>query len=167
MTILDVALTWVHVLSAVIFLGAMFVGTFVLMPVLKGHVDHANRHSFITHFIPRARSFVRIAVITLAVTGVARALLLHYTHEGPASIERLAVFAAKVVAAVIPIAIFTLAPKVLGKYSAEGLCCDPDAKEPAAYVFGVMTSQGAMLHYVAISAGWVAVLLGIVLSQMH
>lgn len=167
MTALDIALTWVHVLSAVLFLGAMFVGTFVLMPVLKTHVDHANRHSFITHFIPRARSFVAVAVSALAVTGVARALLLHYSHPGPASIERLALFAAKVVAAFIPIAIFLLAPRILGKYSKEGLCCDPDANEPAAYVFGVTTSTGAMLHYVAISAGWLAVLLGIILSQMR
>ncbi len=31
MPALDVALTWVHVLGAVVFLGTMFVGTFVLL----------------------------------------------------------------------------------------------------------------------------------------
>ena len=167
MAILDVALTWVHVLCAVVFLGAMFVGTFALMPVLKTHMPHAQRHNFVVHFIPRVRSIVRVFVGLLVLTGIARALLLHFTYDGPPSSARLSVFGAKLFFAGLPVLIFVLAPKVLGKHSKEGLCCDPDADGTPTYILGVMTSTGAILHYVAITAGWLAVLLGIVLTQMH
>jgi len=167
MAFLDIVLTWIHVLGVVVFLGAMFLGTFVLMPVLKAHLDQPTRHKFVVHFIPRVRKIVRVFVALIVVTGVSRALLLHFTHEGPASLERLGVFGLKVFFAAIPVLIFIAAPKVLGKYSEEGLCCDPDGEGPPAYILGVMTHKGAILHYVAISGGWLAVLLGIVLSQMH
>lgn len=167
MVILDVALTWIHILGVVVFLGAMFVGTFVLIPVLKANVDHENRHSFVVHFIPKVRSIVRVVVVLIVLSGVSRALLLHFSHEGPASVQRMGIFALKILFAAVPMAIFIAAPKILGKYSKEGLCCDPDAEGPPAYILGVMTNTGTALHYAAISGGWIAVLLGIVLSHMH
>jgi hypothetical protein len=109
---------------------------------------------------------MRVVVSLLVITGIARAVLLHFTHEGPAGPERLAVFGAKLFFAALPIVIFIAAPKVLGRYSKDGLCCDPDAEEPTV-AHGVMTSLGAALHYVAIAGGWLAVLGGIVLSHMR
>jgi hypothetical protein len=32
---------------------------------------------------------------------------------------------------------------------------------------GVMTTKGALLHYIAISAGWTAVLCGVVMNYMR
>ena len=167
MAVLDIALNWLHVLSVVIFLGGMFLATFGLMPVLKAHVDYEPRHKFILHFIPKARSLMRVVVTVILVTGVARALLLHYTYTGEPDSTRLGVFALKLFFAFVPVLIFALAPKILGKYSDEGLCCDPDKEGPSYNVYGVMTSTGAALHYAAISSGWLAVLCAIILGHMH
>ncbi|MDH3214805.1 MAG: hypothetical protein OEN01_00770 [Candidatus Krumholzibacteria bacterium] len=166
MAILDVMITWIHVLGAVVFLGTMFVGTFVLMPVLKSHLGYEHRQKFVVNFIPRVRSIVRVFVALLVLTGIGRAILLHFTHEGPASTARLGVFGLKIFFAAIPVTIFLVAPKVLGKTSKEGLCCDPDAEDPPLFM-GVMTSTGAALHYTAIAGGWLAVLCAVILGHMR
>jgi uncharacterized membrane protein len=165
MPVLDVVLNWIHVICAVVFLGTMFVGTFVLLPVLKAHLDHEPRHRFIVNFIPRVRSVIRVFVALLVLTGITRAILLHYTHEGPANVARLGVFALHILFAVVPVLIFVMAPKILGARSKDGLCCDPDAEDPP-LLKGVMSSTGAVLHYAAISGGWLAVLFAIILDNM-
>lgn len=165
MPVLDVVLNWIHIICAAVFLGTMFVGTFALLPVLKAHLDHEHRHRFIVQFIPRVRSIVRVFVGLLVLSGVGRAVLLHFTHEGPASLSRLGLFGLHISFAVIPVLIFIVAPKVLGARSKEGLCCDPDAEGPP-ILGGVMSSTGAALHYAAISGGWLAVLIGILLDHM-
>jgi hypothetical protein len=167
MAVFDVVITWIHVLCAVVFLGTMFVGTFVILPVLKAHLDYEPRQRFVVNFIPRVRSIVRVFVALLLLTGITRALLLHFTHEGTAGPERLGVFALKIFFAAVPVAIFIAAPKILGRKSKEGLCCDPDADEPPAYIMGVTTSTGAALHYVAIAGGWLTVLCAVILSHMR
>ncbi len=168
---LDVLLNWIHVLGAVVFLGGMILATFAMMPVLKAEVPQEVRHRFVVRFIPRARSIMRVVVGALVVSGVARALLLHYSADAPAGIERLGVFGAKMLFAGVPVAVFLLAPKILGKYNPEGLCCDPDAEGPEvkwmSAATGVMTSTGSALHYVAISGGLLAVLCGVILSHMR
>jgi hypothetical protein len=166
MTALDIAINWIHVLCAIVFLGTMFVGTFVLLPVLKSHLEYEQRQRFIVNFIPRVRSIMRVIVALLVVSGVARAILIHNTHEGPAGSARLAIFALHVFFAVVPVLIFIVAPKVLGAKSKQGLCCDPDADDPPVFM-GVLTSTGATLHYAAISGGWLAVLCAIILSNMR
>jgi uncharacterized membrane protein len=165
MTTFDIALNWIHILGAVLFLGTMFMGTFVILPVLKAHVDHAPRRQFIVNFIPKVRRIIRIVVAALVITGVARALLLHYTHEGPADVTRLGIFGLKMAFAAVPVAIFFLAPRILGAKSEDGLCCDPDAED--APVMKVMSATGANLHYAAISGGWLAVLCGVILAHMR
>ncbi len=165
MTVLDIFLTWIHILCVVVFLGTMFVGTFVLLPVLKAHLDHENRQKFIVNFIPKVRGVIRVVVVVLVLSGIARALVLHFAHQGPPDAARLGVFGLKILFAAVPIVIFVVAPKVLGAKSKEGLCCDPDAEDSPIFL-GVMTSTGAALHYAAISGGWLAVLLGVVLSHM-
>ena len=166
MAAVDVALNWIHVLGAVVFLGTMFVGTFVLLPVLKANLDYEPRHRFIVNFIPRVRSVVRVFVAMLVLSGIARAVLLHFTHEGAAGAARLSVFSAKVLFAAVPVLIFLLAPRILGARSEEHLCCDPDADDSPVFK-GVMTTKGAALHYAAIGGGWLAVLGGVILSHMR
>ncbi len=166
MPTVDIFLTWIHILCAAVFLGTMFAGTFAVLPTLSAHLGYEHRQAFIVHFIPRVRSFIRVFVAVLVASGIARALLLHFTHEGPADATRLGVFGVKVFFAAVPVAIFVLAPKILGKRSKEGLCCDPDAEDPPVFL-GVMTSTGSALHYAAISGGWLAVLFGVILSHMH
>lgn len=166
MTILDVVITWIHISCAVVFLGTMVLGTFVIMPVLKAHLEYEQRHRFVVHFIPKVRGIVRVAVVLLVLTGIARAALLHFTHDGPAAPERLGIFGIKVFFAIVPIAIFALAPRILGVRSKDGLCCDPDAEGPPAFG-GVFTSTGAALHYIAIAGGWLAVLFGVILGHMR
>lgn len=161
----DVALNWVHIICAVVFLGTMFVGTFVLLPVLKTHMDYESRHRFIVNFIPRVRKIIRVFIVLLLVSGAARAALLHFTSEAGPDPARIGVFSAKILFALLPVAIFALAPRILGAKSEEHLCCDPDADEPAP-IMGVMTSTGTVLHLTAISGGWLAVLMGVVLSHM-
>lgn len=166
MPALDVALNWVHVLGAVVFLGTMFVGTFVLLPVLKANLEYGPRHNFIVHFIPRVRSVVRVFVALLVLSGVGRALVLHFTHEGEAGVARLSVFGAKLLFAAVPVLIFVLAPRILGAKTEEHLCCDPDADDSPVFE-GVMTTKGAALHYAAIAGGWLAVLCGVILGHMR
>lgn len=166
MMVLDVALNWIHVVCAIIFLGAMFLATFALMPVLKAQLELEQRHKVVVNFVPKVRSIMRVVVTLLVLSGAARAALLHFTHEGPADPWRLGVFAVKLLFAACPVVIFILAPRILGGKSEEGICCDPDAEGPDFHVGGVMTSTGEALHYVAIFGGWLAVLGGIILSHM-
>ena len=49
--------------------------------------------------------------------------------------------------------------------SKDGLCCDPDADDPP-LLKGVMGSRSKALHYVAISGGWIAVLVAIILGRV-
>ncbi len=166
MPVLDVALTWIHVLGAVVFLGTMFVGTFVLLPVLKANLEYEPRHKFIVNFIPRVRGVVRVFVAVLVLSGVARAVLLHLTHEGEAGAARLGVFGLKLFFAAVPVLIFLLAPRILGAKTEEHLCCDPDADDSPVFK-GVMTTKGAALHYTAIAGGWLAALCGVVLGHIR
>ena len=166
MAALDIALNWIHILGAVVFLGTMFVGTFALLPVLQANLEYEPRHKFIVHFIPRVRSIVRVFVALLVLSGVSRAILLHFTHDGGASIARLSVFGVKIFFAAVPVLIFVLAPRILGARSPEHLCCDPDADDSPVFK-GVMTSKGEALHYTAIAGGWLAVLFGVILSHMR
>ncbi len=163
---LDIVLNWIHVICVTIFIGGMFIATVVLIPVVKAHLEYEHRHKLIVNFVPRARRLMRIVVPTLILTGIGRALVLHYTHDGPPTNERLIFFGLKLLFAAVPVTIFVLAPKILGKRSEEGLCCDPDAEGPEFNACGVMTTLGGLLHFIAISGGWLAILMAIVLSRM-
>jgi hypothetical protein len=164
MVVLEVVSIWIHILCAVGFLGTMFIGTFVLLPVLRAHLDYEHRQQFITNFIPRARIFVSTFISLLVLSGITQAFLLH--DAGPKGGMRSAAFILHVFFAVVPVMIFLLAPRILGVHSKQGLCCDPDADEPPVFM-GVMTTKGAVLHYVAIAAGWTAVLCGVVMNNMR
>jgi len=163
MTALSVAVNWIHLLCAVLFLGTMFVGTFVLVPVLKAHLERAERRKFIVHFIPRVRSVMRVVVSLLVVTGIAQ-ILLHEKPESPGGTP-LAVLAFHILFAAVPVVVFAAAPRILGAKSEDGLCCDPDADDPPIFK-GLMSSKGAALHYVAISGGWLAVLCAVILGHL-
>jgi hypothetical protein len=164
MVVLEVVSIWIHILCAVGFLGTMFIGTFVLLPVLRAHLDYEHRQQFITNFIPRARIFVSTFISLLVLSGITQAFLLH--DAGAKGGMRSAAFILHVFFAVVPVMIFLLAPRILGVHSKQGLCCDPDADEPPVFM-GVMTTKGAVLHYVAIAAGWTAVLCGVVMNNMR
>ncbi|NIL99417.1 MAG: hypothetical protein GTN89_00275 [Acidobacteria bacterium] len=164
MSAVSVAVHWLHLLSAALFLGTMFVGTFVLLPTLKAHLEHAERRKFIVHFIPRVRRIMRVVVSLLVLSGVAQ-ILLKLPSSEPASATVVGVLASHIFFAALPVAIFALAPRILGAKSEDGLCCDPDADDPPIFK-GLMSSKGAMLHYVAISGGWIAVLCAIILGHL-
>jgi hypothetical protein len=165
--VLDIILNWFHILCAVILLGGMFLATFVLMPVLKANLGYEQRHQLVVKFVPRARSFMGVVVAVLLTTGVLQAIRLRMTSEGPPGAAILTMFGLHIVFAGVPVAIFALAPKILGKRSPEGLCCDPDAEGPTFKACGVMTTQGQALHVAAISGGWLAVLCAVILAHMH
>jgi hypothetical protein len=167
MVVLEIVSAWIHILCAVGFLGTMFIGTFVLLPVLKAHLDYEHRQQFITNFIPRARTFVGVFISLLVLSGIAQAFLLHDANGGEEGGMRTGVFILHVFFAVVPVMIFLLAPRILGVKSEQGLCCDPDADDPPLYMMGVMTTKGAVLHYIAIAAGWTAVLCGVVMNHMR
>lgn len=165
MTVLSVALNWIHLLCAVLFLGTMFVGTFVLLPTLKAHLDHAARRNFIVHFIPRVRAIMRVVVSLLVLTGIVQILTKLQSPERPSAVI-VGVLASHLFFAAVPVAIFALAPRILGAKSEDGLCCDPDAEDPPIFK-GIMSSKSTALHYVAISGGWIAVLSAIILGHMR
>jgi hypothetical protein len=166
MVVLEIFSAWIHILCAVGFLGTMFIGTFVLLPVLRAHLDYEHRQQFITNFIPRARIFVGSFISLLVLSGIVRAFLLHDVDVGEMNGMRSGVFISHVFFAVVPVMIFLLAPRILGVHSQQGLCCDPDADDPPIFM-GVMTTKGAVLHYIAIAAGWTAVLCGVVMNHMR
>ena len=169
MAVLEIVSAWIHILCAVGFLGTMFIGTFVLLPVLRAHLDYEHRQQFISKFIPRARIFVGSFISLLVLSGIAQAVLLH--DVGDKGGMRSGVFISHVFFAVVPVMIFLLAPRILGVHSQQGLCCDPDAEGPTvkwvAAATGVMTTTGAALHYTAIAGGWLAVLCGVILAHMR
>jgi hypothetical protein len=166
MVVLEIVSAWIHILCAVGFLGTMFIGTFVLLPVLRAHLDYEHRQLFIANFIPRARIFVGSFISLLVLSGIVQALLLHDVDAGEKGGMRSGAFILHVFFAVVPVMIFLLAPRILGIKSKQGLCCDPDADDPPIFM-GVMTTKGAVLHYIAIAAGWTAVLCGVVMNHMR
>jgi hypothetical protein len=165
MLVVDVVLAWIHVLCAIVFLGTMFAGTFAILPTLKAHLDYEQRQRFVVNFIPKVRSIMTVILTLLVLSGLGQILRLYVTREAAPSAARMSIFVLHIVFAAVPVAIFALAPKILGKKSKEGLCCDPDAEDPP-LLMGVMTSTGAVLHYAAISGGWGAVLFAIILTRM-
>ncbi|MFH2202486.1 MAG: hypothetical protein ABIJ96_05195 [Elusimicrobiota bacterium] len=174
MILIDILLNWVHVICIVIFMGAMFFATFLMMPALKANLEYEDRHRLVVNLIPKIRRVVRVVVALLVLSGVSRALLLHFTHSGPPGLPRLALFGLKMCFAALPIVIFILAPRILGKNSKEKLCCDPDAegsccgpapKADSPYA-GVLSNTGELLHYTAIAGGWLAILCGISLGKI-
>jgi hypothetical protein len=165
MMVLEVLLTWIHVICAVVFLGTMFAGTFAILPTLKAHLDYEQRQRFVVNFIPKVRGMMKVILTLLVLSGFGQMLRLYVTQEAAPSATRMGVLVAHIFFAAVPVAIFALAPRILGKTSKEGLCCDPDAEDPP-LLMGVMTNTGAVLHYAAISGGWTAVLLAIILTRM-
>ncbi len=166
MVVLEIVSAWIHILCAVGFLGTMFLGTFVLLPVLRKHLDYEHRQQFIANFIPRARIFVGTFISLLVLSGVVQAVLLHDAPDVERGGARAGAFVLHIFFAVVPVMIFLLAPRILGIHSKRGLCCDPDADDPPVFM-GVMTTKGAVLHYIAIAAGWSAVLCGVVMKQLR
>jgi hypothetical protein len=164
--IFEVVSAWIHILCAVGFLGTMFIGTFVLLPVLRAHLDYEHRQQFIANFIPRARIFVGTFISLLVLSGITQAFLLHDVDGVEKGGFRTGAFILHVFFAVVPVMIFLLAPRILGVNSQQGLCCDPDADDPPIFM-GVMTTKGAVLHYIAIAAGWTAVLCGVVMNNLR
>ena len=166
MAALEIFLTWIHILCAVIFLGTMFVGTFVLLPVLKTYLDYGPRQQFIENFIPKVRGIMTAIISLLLLSGVGQLIRIYLTRAEPAESARLGVFVLHVLFAAVPFAIFALAPRILGAKSLKGLCCDPDAEEQPVWM-GVTTSTSKLLHFTAIGSGSLAVLCAIILTRMH
>lgn len=161
----DILLNWLHIVCAALFVGTMCFATFLLMPVVKAHLSHEERQKLFGKLIPRIRGVIRPVVVLLVLTGAVRAALLHFTAVGPPAPGRLLAFGAKLAFAGLAIAIFALAPRVLGKGSKQGLCCDPDAE---GYILKCHASRlGEALHYIAIAAAGTAALLGVLLDHMH
>ena len=164
MTILDIILNWVHVACAALFVGTMCFATFMLMPVLKVHIEMEQRKKLMENLVPRIRGIMRFVIVTLVLSGMARAALLHFTYSGPPNPLRLLLFGAKLAFAATPLAIFALAPRILG-HGAKPLCCDPDAPGE---IFGRAVSEvGERLHYAAIAGAALAAFLGVTLAHMH
>ena len=167
MIFLEVLLTWVHLLCVIIFIGGMFLATFLLMPLLKTELEYDQRHNLVLKFVPKARSVMSIVVTVLILTGIGRLMTLHFTGGESIGAGWMTVFGVKVLFAATPLAIFMVAPRVLGARSKEGLCCDPDAEGPTFKACGVMTNKGTLMHLVAIGGGWLAVLCSVILTQMR
>ena len=129
MIVLDVIVAWIHIMCAVLFLGTMFLGTFVVVPTLRAHLALDQRRIFITHFIPRARRIVTVVVVLLVLSGITQFARVLLARPGPVDSQWLGVFFLHLGFAVVPVVIFALAPRILGAKSKEGLCCDPDADD--------------------------------------
>lgn len=161
---MNIFLHWIHVLCTVVFIGTMIFATFFLMPILKKELAYETRQALLLKLIPKIRRVMRIIIITLILSGISMALYLHLTHPGPADSQRIILFVIKMIFAGIPLAIFALAPRILGAKSKENLCCDPDAK---GQVFGnTATKTSAILHLMAISSGIITIFLGVTLTNL-
>jgi hypothetical protein len=165
MIVFDIFLAWVHILCAVVFLGTMFAGTFAILPTLKAHLEYEQRQKFIVNFIPKVRSIMTVILALLVLSGLIQILRRYFTQVEAPTAAHVSLLACHIIFAAVTGMIFVLAPKILGKKSKEGLCCDPDADDPP-LLMGVMTSTGTLLHYAAIAGGWLAVLCAITLTRL-
>lgn len=158
--------TWLHIISAIYWLGAIFFILTALGPVLRKQPAivvppiMAEVHS-------RVRSFVLIAIIIFIVTGTFNMyyrglfdpVVLFSSSYGK-------IFLLKMFPVAIMFTLYFSAPALMRRFSSENneeeckgenTCCEMDeGHKPGNKVF-------AMLHVVALACGFIAVLLGILL----
>ena len=164
MYLIHIVATWLHIISAIYWLGAILFILTTLGPVLRKQPAivvspiMAEVHS-------RVRSFVFIAIIIFAVTGTFN---MYYRGLFNPVVLFSSSYGKTLLLKMFPVAImFTLyfsAPALMRRFSSgineeeckgESACCEmEEGHKPGNKVF-------AMLHVVALACGFTAVLLGI------
>lgn len=163
---LHIIATWLHIISAIYWLGAILFILTALGPVLRKQPAivvppiMAEVHS-------RVRSFVLIAIIIFVVTGTFN---MYYRGLFDPAVLFSSPYGKALLLKMFPVAImFTLyfsAPALMRRFSSanneeeckgESACCEmEEGHKPGNKVF-------AVLHIVALACGFIAVLLGILL----
>lgn len=156
--------TWLHIISAIYWLGAIMFILTALGPVLR------NQPSIVVPPImsgihERVRRFVLIAIIVFTTTG---AFNMYYRGLFNASLLLGSSYGLTFLLKMVPVALmftlYFLAPTLMKKFESkedDGECADgasccemEEGHKPANRVF-------AMLHIAALVSGFVAVLLGV------
>ena len=152
--------TWLHILSAVYWIGAILFTLTVLGPTMR-YQPWKIAAPIMSSVQDRVRSFVLAAIVIFVATG-----LINLYYRGMMDGGRLfnspygTIFLIKMAPVAIMFAIYFSAPLILKRLSPEskGTCCEieEDGPRPAGKVF-------AMLHLIALACGLLIVFLGVML----
>ena len=151
--------TWLHILSAVYWIGAILFTLTVLGPTMRYQPEKVAV-PIMSSVQNRVRSFVLSAIIIFIATG-----LFNLYYRGMTNSGRLfnspygAIFLIKMVPVAIMFAIYFSAPLILKRLSpdSKGTCCEiEEGPKPVGTVF-------AILHLIALACGLLIVFLGVML----
>jgi uncharacterized membrane protein len=151
--------TWLHILSAVYWIGAILFTLTVLGPTIRYQPEKVAV-PIMSSVQNRVRSFVLSAIIIFIATG-----LFNLYYRGMMDSGRLfnspygAIFLIKMVPVAIMFAIYFSAPLILKRLSpdSKGTCCEiEEGPKPVGKVF-------AILHLIALACGLLIVFLGVIL----
>jgi len=151
--------TWLHILSAVYWIGAILFTLTILGPTMRYQPSRVAV-PIMSSVQNRVRSFVLAAIIIFIATG-----FFNLYYRGMMDDKRLfnspygTTFLIKMVPATIMFAIYFSAPLILKRLSPEskGTCCEIEEEtRPVGKVF-------AILHLIALACGLLIVFLGVML----
>jgi putative copper export protein len=151
--------TWMHIISAVYWIGAILFTMTILAPVMRSQ-PAATAVAIMTEVQGRVRAIVLAAIIVFVATGVFN---MHY--RGLTDSELLfgssygSIFLLKMLPVAVMFTIYFSAPYILKRLSpeAKGICCEVEGgPKPVGKVF-------AILHIIALCCGLLVVYLGVML----
>lgn len=159
MYVIHLIATWLHILSAVYWIGAILFTLTVLGPTMRYQPSRVAV-PIMSSVQNRVRSFVLAAIIIFVATG-----LFNLYYRGMMDGKILfnspygTIFLIKMAPAAIMFAIYFSAPLILKKLSpdSKGTCCEIEEEaKPVGKVF-------AILHLIALACGLLIVFLGVML----
>jgi putative copper export protein len=149
--------TWLHIISAIYWIGAILFILTVLGPVMQSQ-PAGNSLAVLSEVQARVRRIVLLAILIFIITGVFN---MHYRGLMDATVLFRSSYGRTFLLKMIPVAImFTIyfsAPVILRKLypQSKGACCEVEGgPKPIGKVF-------AILHIIALVCGLTAVLLGV------
>lgn len=150
--------TWLHIMSAVYWIGAILFTLTVLGPTIRRQPGSVAA-PIMSGVQKRVRSIVLLAIVIFISTGLFNAYYRGYLDMGLPSTFQSRLFLIKMAPVAIMFAIYFSAPLILKKMapSSPGTCCEIEGgHKPVGKVF-------AILHVVALVCGITIVFLGVML----
>ena len=150
--------TWIHILSAVYWLGAILFTLTVLGPVMRFQPGKVAV-PIMSSIQNRVRRFVLVTIILFVATGSFNLYYRGLLHNGFFSSSYGHIFLIKMIPVATMFTIYFSAPFILRRLSPEskGTCCElEEGPKAVGKVF-------AILHMIALGCGIIAIFMGVML----
>jgi len=150
--------TWIHILSAVYWLGAILFTLTVLGPVMRFQPGKVAT-PIMSSIQNRVRRFVLVAIVLFVVTGSFNLYYRGLTDLGFFETSYGRIFLVKMIPVAVMFTIYFSAPLILRSLSpdSKGTCCElEEGPKRVGRVF-------AILHMIALACGIIVIFMGVML----